>query len=114
MAGNIIIVVLNVRPFLHSSLGVLLSISTWRHISLVLGYPRSAILLALHCTVPGPALSTVHQGTCRLHTPGPSTFYIAMDTRHLLLSATQVAAISRHLVGFHVCAMARAAHRTLQ
>ena len=40
--------ILNVQNFLNSSSGVLLSVATWCQISLLLGYPQSAVLRVLH------------------------------------------------------------------
>ena len=52
VASIIVSAVLNVQPFLHSWLGVLISITAWCQISLLSGYPRSAVLRALHSAVP--------------------------------------------------------------
>ena len=52
IASIIVSVVLNVQPFLHSWGGILISITTWCQISLLSGYPRSAVLRALHPAVP--------------------------------------------------------------
>ena len=52
VASIIVSAVLNVQPFLHSWLGVLISITAWCQILLLSGYPRSAVLRALHSAVP--------------------------------------------------------------
>ena len=52
IASIIVSAVLNVQPFLHSWLGILINITAWCQISLLSGYPRSAVLRAPHSAVP--------------------------------------------------------------
>ena len=76
------------QPLLHSWLGVFCSRTAWCQISLLSGYPRSAVLRALH---------SPH---CKPYTPGCQGYtnlgnahfvFVARSARHNFLSVTQLA-----------------------